>query len=168
MLEIAELVRQTIPTEMPLLARIPGSDWVPESMHGFDISQAVPTALALADRGVDFIDVTSGGLLKEQKIDSTPGYQAPFARAIKNALADAGKSETCRVGMVGMITGGEQAAHLLDEGSADAVLVGRAFLKNPGLVWEWADELGVTARVDNQIGWGHGQRRHGGVRPSKR
>jgi hypothetical protein len=28
------------------------------------------------------------------------------------------------------------------------------FQKNPGLVWAWADDLGVEARWANQIRWG--------------
>lgn len=36
------------------------------------------------------------------------------------------------VGSVGMITTGKIAQEILDKGQADAVLVGRAFQKNPG------------------------------------
>lgn len=36
------------------------------------------------------------------------------------------------VGAVGMITTGTVAQEILDKGQADAVLVGRAFQKNPG------------------------------------
>jgi hypothetical protein len=33
------------------------------------------------------------------------------------------------------------------------IVVGRAFQKNPGLVWAWAEELGVDIQLANQIGW---------------
>lgn len=66
-----------------------------------------------------------------------------------------------------MITSGEQAEDLLQDGSADAVMVARAFLKDPGLVWSWAAELGVEVRVAEQIGWGFGQRPTGGVKAGK-
>ena len=163
LLETTELVRAAIPDTMPLLVRIPRSDWVPESFHGFDVSQAVPLGLALADLGVDFIDVCSAGLLSEQKVISGPGYQAPFAAAVKKALQEAGKNEKTVVGTVGMITSGLQAQELLNDGMADAILVARAFQKSPALVWEWASELGVVVRVANQIGWGFGQHPGGGV-----
>lgn len=164
LVEVTKLVRATIPDTMPLLVRIPGTDWVPESMHGWDVSQAVQLGLALADAGADFLDVTTAGLMSEQKVKSGPSYQAPFAEAVRKALVEAGKNEKTKVGAVGMISSGVQADGLLNEGTADAVLVARAFQKNPGLVWEWAGELDTVVRTANQIGWGFGQHPGGGVR----
>jgi 2,4-dienoyl-CoA reductase-like NADH-dependent reductase (Old Yellow Enzyme family) len=63
-----------------------------------------------------------------------------------------------------MITTGKQAENIVKEGKADAVLAARAFQRNPGLVWQWAGELGVEVRVAKQIGWGFGQRGDGGIR----
>jgi 2,4-dienoyl-CoA reductase-like NADH-dependent reductase (Old Yellow Enzyme family) len=83
---------------------------------------------------------------------------------VKKALQESGRAEKTKVGIVGMITSGVQAEELLQEGKGDMVLVARAFQKNPGLVWEWAGELGVDVRVANQIGWGFGQRPGGGVK----
>ena len=40
------------------------------------------------------------------------------------------------------------------QGQADVVFVGRQFQKNPGTVWAFADELGVTLTVAHQIEWG--------------
>lgn len=34
------------------------------------------------------------------------------------------------------------------------MFVGRMFQKNPGLVWAFADELGVELHHSLQIGWG--------------
>ena len=34
------------------------------------------------------------------------------------------------------------------------IFVGRPFQKNPGLVWTFAEELGVTLTVAHQIEWG--------------
>jgi 2,4-dienoyl-CoA reductase-like NADH-dependent reductase (Old Yellow Enzyme family) len=129
----------------------------------WDIQQGISLSLELSKIGVDFIDVSSGGLMSEQKIISGPSYQAPFSAAIKKALLEAGKANVI-VGTVGMITSGVQAEKILQEEMADAVLVARAFQKNPGLVWEWAGELGVEVRTANQIGWGFGQRGDGGVK----
>ena len=33
-------------------------------------------------------------------------------------------------------------------------MVGRAFLKNPGLVWQFAEDLGVEITVAHQFEWG--------------
>jgi 2,4-dienoyl-CoA reductase-like NADH-dependent reductase (Old Yellow Enzyme family) len=166
LLELTTLTRATMPQDMPLLVRVTGTDWMPEGSNAWDLAQCVQLSLALADVGVDFIDVSSGGLMAEQKIIAGPSYQAPFAEAVKKALVAAGKQHVM-VGTVGMITSGMQAEGLLVDEKADAVLVARAFLKNPGLVWDWANELGVEVRQATQIGWGFGQRPTGGVRVKK-
>lgn len=163
LLEITDEVRAFIPETMPLLVRVPATDWMPPDSISWKIEDCVALSLELADHGVDFIDVSSGGMLKEQKIISGPGFQVPFADAVKTALKDAGKKDVY-VGAVGMITSGPQAEEILQAGKADAVLVARAFQKNPGLVWEWAGELGVEVRMANQIGWGFAQRPGGGVK----
>jgi hypothetical protein len=57
------------------------------------------------------------------------------------------------VGTVGGITNGKMANKLLEEDGLDLVAVGRAFQKNPGLVFAFADDLNVDVRMPNQIGW---------------
>ena len=64
------------------------------------------------------------------------------------------------MGAVGSITNGKIAQGVLDKG-IDAVFVGRLFLKNPGLVWTYADELGVAIRQGRQLEWGFAE---GGIR----
>ncbi|KAG4221412.1 hypothetical protein PC116_g30112, partial [Phytophthora cactorum] len=94
-----------------------------------------------------------------QKITRGPGYQAPFAKAIKRAVGDSAYVVT-----VGTIMSGKQANDLLvggndaDDTPVDIAGVGRMFQKNPGLVWSWAEELHVATYVANQIGWGFGGR----------
>ncbi|RFU34889.1 hypothetical protein B7463_g1461, partial [Scytalidium lignicola] len=161
LLELTEEVRATLPSSMPLLVRIPGNDWLdhkPE-LHGWTVDEAATLGLELSKLNVDLLDVSSGGLVAEQKIISGPSYQAPFSHAVKKACSG---SKT-QVGTVGMITTGKQAEKILEDGMADVIFVGRAFLKNTGLVWQWAEELGVEVRAANQIGWGFGQRPGGGV-----
>ncbi len=128
----------------------------------------------LADHGVDLIDVSTGGTSPLQKIRGGPAYQAPFAEAVKKAHGD-----KIIVGTVGAITDGKTAQGCLDkvrikfnrqsacpvtaemtlmscasQGQADVVMAGRAFQKNPGLVWQFAEDLGVTITVAHQIQWG--------------
>jgi 2,4-dienoyl-CoA reductase-like NADH-dependent reductase (Old Yellow Enzyme family) len=164
-LEVVDLTRANIPETMPLFIRIPASDWVEydSTMGGWTIEEAVQLSEALAATGkIDLIDVSSGGLLDAQKIKAGPSYQAPFAAACTKAVD--GK---VAIGMVGMLTSGKQVEDLMQSGAADVAFVARAFLKQPSLVWQWAEELGVESRVAEQIGWGYGQRAHGGVAPHK-
>ena len=46
------------------------------------------------------------------------------------------------------------AQRVLDEDAADVVFVGRAFQKNPGTVWKFAEDLGVLITQAHQIEWG--------------
>lgn len=57
------------------------------------------------------------------------------------------------VGAVGGIATGTLSNEILSSGQADVVFVGRAFQKNPGLVWTFAEELGVQVKQPNQIEW---------------
>lgn len=75
-----------------------------------------------------------------------------FAKTVKENVGD-----KLAVAAVGNITNGNQANQLLEEG-LDIVFVGRMFQKNPGLVWTFAEELGVEINVANQIRWGFGGR----------
>ncbi|KAK1633430.1 hypothetical protein BDP81DRAFT_474044 [Colletotrichum phormii] len=141
-LEIVELVRAAIPQGMPLLVRISATDWfddrtdvVPRSCTLADSCRLAPL---LADRGVDLLDATS--------IKGGPGYQAGFAKEIKK--------------VVGGISTGTMAEGLLQDG-LDVVMCGRWFQKNPGLVYAYADELGVKVKMAKQIGWGFSGRGKG-------
>jgi hypothetical protein len=63
----------------------------------------------LGRRGVDWVDVSSGGLSPLQKISVGPGYQVPFARAVKEG---AGVNTIA----VGLITEARQAEEILAGG----------------------------------------------------
>lgn len=143
-----------MPAEMPLFFRISGTEWLEhlENEPSWDVQETIKLAQLLAARGVDVLDVSSGGNDPRQKIIGGPGYQAPFAQAVKKAVGD-----SLFVGTVGSITSGVQANKLLDD-RLDLVLLGRKFQKNPGLVWEFADELDIEIKNANQIQWGFGGR----------
>lgn len=63
---------------MPLFLRISATDWL-ENEQGLDswkVEDTVRLTEILADKGVDLLDVSSGGLHPNQKIKTGPGYQA--------------------------------------------------------------------------------------------
>lgn len=155
--EIITLTRQNIPDTMPLLLRISATDWLEKSrpeLESWKSDDTVRFAQILADKGeVDFLDVSTGGNHPDQKIISGPAFQAPFALAVKKAVGD-----KLLVGSVGTITNGNLANELLEEGGLDAVLVGRWFQKNPAMVWQFAEDLGVDIKIANQITWAFGTR----------
>lgn len=145
-----ELTRQTIPKDMPLFLRISATDWLedePSIPESWRLEDTVRLAEVIAGMGVDLLDVSSGGLHPKQKVKTGPGYQAPFAKAVKEKLGD-----KLAVATVGSITSGKQANELLEEG-LDLTIAGRMFQKSPALVWQFAEELGVQINVANQIRW---------------
>jgi 2,4-dienoyl-CoA reductase-like NADH-dependent reductase (Old Yellow Enzyme family) len=132
-LRVAERVRQTWPDEFPLFVRISASDW---ASGGWDLTQSIELAKGLRDLGVDLIDCSSGGAVLGAKVEIGPGYQVPFARAIR---AEAGIA----TGAVGLITEPKQAEEIIASGSADAVLLARELLRDPYWPLHAARALGV-------------------------
>jgi 2,4-dienoyl-CoA reductase-like NADH-dependent reductase (Old Yellow Enzyme family) len=127
---------------------MPGTDYLDfdPSLPQWHIEEAGKLGRILAGEGVDLLDISGGGLDSRQKITAGPGYQVPWAAAVKKAVEGTGIQVTA----VGSITSGKQAQGYLSDGSVDAVLVGRGFLKDPNLVWHWADELDIDIHVAAQ------------------
>ncbi|KAL8947396.1 MAG: hypothetical protein Q9222_006318 [Ikaeria aurantiellina] len=153
-LEIVELTRRTVPENMPVILRISATDWLENEpdMDSWKADDTVRLAEILADKGVDLLDVSSGGIHPKQKVKTGPGYQAPFAQKVKDKVGD-----KLKVGTVGSITNGKQANDLLEKG-LDLAIIGRMFQKNPAMVWQMAEDLDVEINVANQIRWGFGGR----------
>ncbi|KAI0653572.1 FMN-linked oxidoreductase [Cubamyces menziesii] len=158
--EIVDAVRGVIPPTMPLFFRVSASEWLEEVFPdepSWRIEDTVRLAGVLAEHGVDLIDISSSGNHPAQKIKTGPAYQAHFSEAVKRAHGD-----KILVSAVGSITDGQLAQSVLNKGQADVIFVGRGFQKNPGLVWKFADDLGVQIHVAGQIGWGF----YGRARPA--
>jgi len=133
-LEVFEAVRAAFPAGRPVGVRVSASDWVE---GGWDLAQTLVFARALSGRGADWIDASSGGLSPLQKIPLGPGYQVPFARAIRQATARPTIA-------VGLITTAAQAEAIVAGGDADLVALARAMLYDPRWPWHAAAELGGT------------------------
>ena len=111
--------------------RLSASDWVE---GGWDLVQSEALAQVLDARGCNFLHVSSGGLDERQKIAVGPGYQVPFAAAIKAKVR-------MPVIAVGMITEPEQAESILRHRHADAVALARGILYDPRWPWHAAAAL---------------------------
>jgi 2,4-dienoyl-CoA reductase-like NADH-dependent reductase (Old Yellow Enzyme family) len=139
-LRVAERVRHTWPHDLPLFVRISASDW---AEGGWDLAQSIEFAKRLRAIGVDLIDCSSGGAVPGAKIELGPGYQVPFARAIR---AEAGIA----TGAVGLITEPQQADEIISSGAADAVLLARELLRDPYWPLHAARALGIDIRWPEQ------------------
>lgn len=121
LLRVVERLRARTPEHLPLFVRISATDWAD---GGWDLDQSVRLAALLKERGVDLIDVSSGGLVPRARIPVGKGYQVPLARRIRD---EAG----VRTGAVGLITEAAHADELITGGDADLVLLGRELLREP-------------------------------------
>jgi len=132
-LAVARAVREIWPDKWPVFVRISASDWVE---GGWDLGQSIELARRLKEIGVDLIDCSSGGLSPDQRVPATPGFQVPFAAAIRREVNIA-------TGAVGLITEPEQAEQIVAKGEADVVLLARAMLRDPYWPLHAARALGV-------------------------
>jgi 2,4-dienoyl-CoA reductase (NADPH2) len=121
LLQVAAALRQTIHDDMPLFTRISATDWVE---GGWDIDQSVELARALKSVGVDLIDASSGGIVPRAVIPAAPGYQVPFAAAIR-------EQADVPTGAVGLITDPAQADAIITSRQADLVFLAREMLREP-------------------------------------
>ena len=130
--EIVAAIRRAWPERAPLFMRISATDWID---GGWDIQQSIELARQVKELGVDLIDCSSGGIVPHAKVPVGPGYQTPFAEQIR-------REAQIMTGAVGMITSSVQAEHILATGQADAVILGREFLRDPYWPLRAARELG--------------------------
>jgi 2,4-dienoyl-CoA reductase-like NADH-dependent reductase (Old Yellow Enzyme family) len=139
-LAVGEAVRAAWPQDKPVFYRISASDWAD---GGWDLGQSIEFARRLKAIGIDVVDCSSGGNVDYQKIPLGPGYQVHFAEAIR---LEAGIPTIA----VGLISEPDQAEEIVASGKADAVMLARAFLRDPYWPRHAAKALGLDPRWPDQ------------------
>lgn len=139
-LSVARAVRAVVPKDVPLGARITGSDW---RDGGLTPDDAVATAKALKAEGLDFLCVSSGGVALDIRNPSDLGYNLPMAGRVKREAGIATRA-------VGLIVTPEQAEAAVAVGEADMVALGRALLDDPHWGWHAAHALGAEVKLPRQ------------------
>lgn len=138
LMETLDAVRGEWPADLPLFVRLSCADYLP---GGLVIEDTVALARKLSARGdVDLIDCSSGGVSPDARIPTHPGYQVPFADAVKHGADIA-------TGAVGLITEPTHAAEIVANNRADLVFVARAVLADPAWPLRAAKALGVKPEL---------------------
>lgn len=132
LLEIITAIKPLLTTQS-LWVRISATDW---AAGGWTIEESVALAQILQEKGVEVIDVSTGGAVRHQKIITGPNYQVPFAAQIK-------KQTSLVVGAVGEIKTGLQAEEILQQNKANLIMIGREFLRDPHFVMTASQALEV-------------------------
>ena len=103
--------------------------------------------------GIDYIDVSTGGLLdKKPNISVRPGYQVPYTTAMKEAVS-------IPVSAVGLLDNPGLCEHILQTNQADLILQGRALIRNINWLADAAEELRDTNFEVYNHSYQRGQRR---------
>lgn len=121
-LNVAKKIRDIWPVDLPVFVRISATDWI--ESNGLTLEEIIEFSKELKKIGIDFLDVSTGGNVSDVKIPVGPNYQVAFANKIK-------KEVQIPTGAVGLITDALQAEKILQEDAADAILIGRALLRDP-------------------------------------
>lgn len=138
--EVVRAVRAAVGDEIPVAVRVSATDWAP---GGWTDADTVRLAPLLGAAGADLVDCSSGGLTPAQRVEARPGYQVPFAAAVRRASG-------LLTGAVGLITDPRQADEIVRSGQADVVLLGRELLRDPYWPLHAAIALGQPAPVPDQ------------------
>ncbi|MEF9982579.1 MAG: bifunctional salicylyl-CoA 5-hydroxylase/oxidoreductase [Glutamicibacter sp.] len=137
-LEVLDAVREAWPASKTIGVRISATDWSP---GGNTEEDAVDIARAFIAHGAQFIDVSSGQIVKDEKPAFGRSYQTPFADRIRNQVAaEAGVS----VIAVGAVSSYDDVNSILLAGRADLVALGRTHLYNPQWTLQAAAEQDYT------------------------
>ncbi len=140
-LRVTDAVRDAIPDRVPLLVRLSATDWVE---GGWSDDETVALASLLGSRGVDLIDVSSGGNVHRAPIPLGPGYQVGFAERVR-------REAHVPASAVGLITEAHQADQIIRDERADAVMLARAHLRNPRWTINAAESLGHVVAWPHQF-----------------
>lgn len=138
-LEMARSIRRVWPEDRPFSVRLTCTDWVD---GGWTLEDTVDLARALKREGVDLVDCSSGGNVLTE-IPIGPGYQVPFAEAVRRGAG-------IGTAAVGLITEPTHADEIIRNGRADLVLLAREELRDPYWPVHAAKALGREQRVPPQ------------------
>lgn len=149
LLEIIDEVRANIPETVPIFVRLCADENV-EDAESWKLEDTLKLVPVLAEHGVDVIDVCSGGLNSKEFNWGNPRFLPPkeIAHKIKQNCP-----KNLLVASTGGVQDGKLANDLLENGIIDLLLIGRVYLKNSGVVWRLADDLGIQLEQAKQKAW---------------
>ncbi|MBD8205477.1 NADH:flavin oxidoreductase/NADH oxidase [Microbacterium sp. CFBP 8790] len=139
LVRVTEAVRAAIP-DVVLFVRFSATD---AAEGGWSVADTVAAARLVGAVGADLIDVSSGGLVPQQRIVTGPGYQVEYAATVRRETG-------LRVAAVGMIDDPSLAENIVADDRADAVLSGREWLRDPHYGLRAAAALGADSPAPAQ------------------
>lgn len=123
-LEIIQAIRQEVGSDYPLALRLGACDYME---GGTTVADSILAAAKLEQAGIDLLDISGGFCGYTPPDTGEQGYFSQISQAVKKAVS-------IPVIVTGGIVDALAAEHLLMEGKADLIGVGRAILKDS----QWA------------------------------
>ena len=139
-LEVVSDVRNIWPEDKPIGVRITAQDWLDK---GSTVEDCIRLVLELKNIGIDYICVSSGGILPVTNLITGPGFHVNFAKKIK-------KNTGIITNVVGEISDCNMAQEIIKSGSADMIAIGRSYLNDPHWAWRAAVQLKEKVFIPNQ------------------
>lgn len=134
LVEIVRAIRCNLDDKRNLFVRISCVDYL---QGGWTIDDSVRLAKVLKLEKVDLIDCSSGAIAPGEKIQVMPMYQSPYSEKIR-------READIPTGAVGLIETIHHATHIIENGKADMIFLGRAALRDAYIVntfyREWKQE----------------------------
>ena len=144
-LEIAEGIRKVWPKDKVVGARVTGQDWLD---GGSNLDDCVELVGRLKDIGIDYVCVSSGGILPITKLEASPGFQVGFAKEVKKKTGIITRA-------VGQIQSYKHAQSVIKSGDADLIAIGRGYLHDPRWIWKAASYYGEKIDIPSQYKRGY-------------
>ncbi|MDU0344363.1 NADH:flavin oxidoreductase/NADH oxidase [Microbacterium sp. KSW2-29] len=139
LVRVTEAVRAAAP-EAAVFVRFSATD---AAEGGWSVDDTVAASRLVAEAGADLIDVSSGGLVPQQRIVPGPGYQVEYAATVRRETG-------LLVSAVGMIDDPALAENVIADGRADAVMSAREWLRDPHYALRAAAALGADSPAPAQ------------------
>ncbi|ERJ12056.1 NADPH dehydrogenase NamA [Haloplasma contractile] len=136
LLEVLEEVNQVWPKEKPIMLRVSAEEYKDHGNHPEDLVKIINL---VKDKGLDIIDVSSGGVVMAD-INVYPGYQLKFSEIIR-------KGTGLKTIAGGLVTVSDLAESALQNEQADFIFLGRELLRNP----YWA--LHAPYELNDEVEW---------------
>ena len=122
--EVAEIIREVWPKDRILGAKVTGSDRLNK---GFTLNESIFFCKELEKIGLDYVCVSSGGIMTKTNIKFKKGYNLDLAKKIKKKI-------NILVRCSGQLDDYNFAYKIVKNKIVDLVAIGRGFIKNKNFI----------------------------------
>lgn len=137
LIEVTSAVREVWPKNKILGARITGTDHLKK---GINTNDSIYLTKKLKDKGIDYVSVSSGGILKKTNMKTREAFRSSITKKIK-------KNTKIISTTSGEITNFDVAEKLISSKTIDFITIARVIIKNP----HWIFHLAKHQKLKNII-----------------